>query len=140
MFGANGLSVSLARDQCIDVMTLHFPWDDPKKLSELELGFVKLSGGKFRGCTFSSDGFYIRILCPRGVDSHPMASAYASCARAGLITFKIIITAKSFLCNCRAGLCRLDGEVRRCILQSRGIYARFLGNEDEQVLATTDVW
>ena len=50
-------------------MTLQFPWDDPEKLSELELGFAKLSGGKFRGCTFSSDGFCIRILCPRGVDN-----------------------------------------------------------------------
>ena len=51
----------------IDAMKLVFPWNDNKRLAELELGFAQLSNGKFRGCTFAVDGFCIRIQAPSGV-------------------------------------------------------------------------
>ena len=48
-------------------MRLAFPWADDDKLNELEKGFAKLSDGKFRGCVFAVDGFFIRIQAPSGI-------------------------------------------------------------------------
>ena len=50
-----------------DVLAMKFPWNDEKQLNELEMGFAKLTGGKLRGCTFSVDGFCVRIVAPSGI-------------------------------------------------------------------------
>ena len=50
-----------------DVLALKFPWNDEKKLQQIELGFAKLTGGKLRDYLFAVDGFCIRITAPRGI-------------------------------------------------------------------------
>jgi len=50
-----------------ETLAFNFPWKDEEGRKDLELGFAQLTGGKFRGCVFATDGFCIRIVAPTGV-------------------------------------------------------------------------
>ena len=50
-----------------EALSFKFPWNDEEELKNLELGFAKLTGGKFRGCIFAHDGFCIRLEAPKGI-------------------------------------------------------------------------